>query len=77
MALSELSSFTLAPITVLDLWVTPDGTPVSATFSATKSTLDGVQLIDIEVSYTFSDVGVPQTIDVPGPGWSPSPSASP
>lgn len=77
MSLTELSSITLAPVSVLDLWVAPDGAPVSATFSATKSSLDGQRLIDIESTFTFSKVGVPETIDVPGPNWSPSPSVAP
>jgi hypothetical protein len=75
MSLADLSSLLIGPdVEVLDLWTTDDGTPVQATFSGTNSTGDGTKLIDIEVSYTFAQVGVLKTIDVPGAGWSPSPS---
>jgi hypothetical protein len=75
MSMTDLSALVEGPtVEVLDLWTTDDGTPVMATFSGTNNTGDGTKLVDIEVSYTFAKVGVPQTIDVPGPGWSPSPS---
>ena len=74
-SMADLSSLPIKPdVSVLDLWATPDGAPVAATFSGTNSATDGTRLLDIEVTYTFSDVGVPQAIDAPGPGWSPSPS---
>ncbi len=57
---------------VLDLWVTTDGTPVEATFSGWSLASDGTKLVDVEVAYTFSAVGVPQTIEAPGPSTSPS-----
>ena len=46
--------------------------PVSATFSGTNSASDGTKLLDIEVSYTFTDVGVP--VDIVSPLPTPSPS---
>jgi hypothetical protein len=74
MAMKDLSVLTVVPdVQVLDLWTSLDGTPVSASFSGTKTTGDGTKLVDIQVSYTFADVGVPRTIDIPGPNWSPSP----
>jgi hypothetical protein len=75
LSMTNLSELVEGPtVTVLDLWTTAQGTPVSASFSATNITGDGTKLIDIEVSYTFADVGVLKPIDVPGAGWSPSPS---
>jgi hypothetical protein len=72
-ALMDLSTLRLAPDSnVLDLWATIDGTPVSATFSGTNSASDGTKLLDIEVSYTFTDVGVP--VDIVSPLPTPSPS---
>jgi len=65
--MADLSSLPIKPdVSVLDLWATPDGAPVAATFSGTNSATDGTRLLDIEVTYTFSDVGVPQAIDAPG-----------
>jgi hypothetical protein len=75
MAMKDLSVLTVgADVLVLDLWTTLDGFPVSAAFSGTKTTGDGTKLVDIQVAYTFANVGVPRTIDVPGPNWSPSPT---
>jgi hypothetical protein len=74
MSLMDLSSLEIPPaIEVLDLWVTPDGTPVSASFSGTTTAASGAKIVDIQVSYTFAQVGVEREIDVPGPNWSPSP----
>jgi len=73
LALADLTSLSLAPdVNVLDLWATADGAPVSATFSGTNSASDGTKLVDIEVSYTFDQVGVPVSIGTPEP----SPSRS-
>jgi hypothetical protein len=75
LALYDLSTLEIPPaIEVLDLWATPDGTPVSATFSGTTTNASGAKIVDIQVSYTFAQVGVEREIDVPGPNWSPSPS---
>jgi hypothetical protein len=75
MALMDLSSLEIPPaIEVLDLWATPDGTPVSASFSGTTTAASGAKIVDIQVSYTFAQVGVERQIDVPGPNWSPSPT---
>ncbi len=74
-SMADLSSLPIKPdVFKLDLWATTAGAPVAATFSGTSSATDGTKLLDIEVTYTFSDVGVPEAIDAPGPGWSPSPS---
>ena len=75
MAMKDLTGLEIPPdVLVLDMWTTLDGVPVSATFSGTKTTGDGTKLVDIQVAYTFAQVGVPRTIDIPGPGWSPSPT---
>lgn len=74
LAMTDVSGLAIKPdVTVLDLWTATDGTPVAAAFSGTNSATDGTKLVDIEMTYTFSDVGVEQPIDAPGPGWSPSP----
>jgi hypothetical protein len=73
LALADLTKLSLAPdVNVLDLWATADGLPVSATFSGTNSASDGTKLVDIEVSYTFDQVGVPVEIGTPEPPPSPS-----
>lgn len=73
LAMADLSALPIKPDAVtLDLWVTPAGTPVAATFSGTNSATDGTKLLDIEVSYTFSQVGVPRQIVAPGASQSPS-----
>jgi hypothetical protein len=73
LALADLSRLSLAPdVNVLDLWATADGVPVSATFSGTNSASDGTKLVDIEVSYTFDQVGAPISIGTPEPSPSPS-----
>lgn len=75
LAMADLSFLPYWPDkSVLDLWVTADGTPVEATFSGWSLASDGTKLVDVEVAYTFKQVGVPQSIDVPGA--SPSASAS-
>jgi hypothetical protein len=73
LALTDLTRLSLAPdVNVLDLWATTDGVPVSATFSGTNSASDGTKLVDIEVSYTFDQVGMPISIGTPEPSPSPS-----
>ncbi len=73
LALTDLTRLSLAPdVNVLDLWATADGLPVSATFSGTNSASDGTKLVDIEVTYTFDQVGVPISIGTPEPSPSPS-----
>jgi hypothetical protein len=75
LAMADLSSLPYwPPRPVLDMWVTPDGTPVSATFSGSSTATNGTKLLDVEVAYTFEDVGIARSIDVPGPNWSPSPT---
>jgi len=73
LALTDLTRLSLAPdVNVLDLWATTDGVPVTATFSGTNSASDGTKLVDVEVSYTFDQVGVPVSIGTPEPPPSPS-----
>jgi hypothetical protein len=73
MAMTDLSFLPYWPDkSVLDLWATADGTPVEATFSGWSLASDGTKLVDVEVAYTFSQVGVPVAIAVPGPSTSPS-----
>jgi hypothetical protein len=75
-AMTNLSGLAIAPdSTVLDLWATPDGAPVAATFAGTNTATDGTRLLDIQVSYTFTDVGVPA--EIVSPFASPSPLVSP
>ncbi len=77
MALTDLSGIPIKPDRVLlDVWSTVAGAPVEATFNGTNSATDGTKLLDIEVSYTFSDVGVPQAIGSPGPSPKASPSSA-
>ena len=64
-------------IHALDLWATADGTPVAAHFSGTNPAADGTMLVDVQVDYTFTQVGIRQEIDVPGPNWKPSPTIGP
>ncbi|MFI5258950.1 MAG: hypothetical protein ACHQ01_04990 [Candidatus Limnocylindrales bacterium] len=76
MAMADLSGMPIKPDKILlDLWATPEGAPVEATFSGTNSATDGTKLLDIEVSYTFSDVGVQQSIGSPGPSPTVTPSS--
>jgi hypothetical protein len=77
LAMTDMSLYLTGPdVEVLDLWTTLDGTPVIGKFSGTRTTGGNTKLIDVQVTYTFAQVGVPMTIDVPGPHWSPSPTAS-
>ncbi|HEX7590799.1 MAG TPA: hypothetical protein VF375_02520 [Candidatus Limnocylindrales bacterium] len=77
LAMTDMSLYLTGPdVEVLDLWTTLDGTPVTGKFSGTRTTGGNTKLIDVQVTYTFAQVGVPMTIDVPGPHWSPSPTAS-
>lgn len=77
-AMMNLSGLAIAPdSTVMDLWATPDGAPVAATFAGTNTATDGTRLLDIQVSYTFTDVGVPVEILSPFASPSPTVSASP
>jgi hypothetical protein len=64
----------LAPtVTSFNLWAKPDGTPVRATYSA-KTMAGEVALVDIEVSYTFTNVGQAVAISIPGATWTESPA---
>ncbi|MGA3058303.1 MAG: hypothetical protein ABSE70_09780 [Candidatus Limnocylindrales bacterium] len=77
-AMIDTSGFAFKPETVvLDLWTLPGGEPVKAVFSATNLAANGTKLLDIETTYTFANVGVPQTIEVPGPSPSASAGATP
>jgi len=79
LAMADVPSLTagLAPdVSVLDLWATADGIPVTASFSGTNSATDGTKLVDIEVKYTFDQVDVAVSIGSPGPSPTASPAAS-
>ena len=77
MAMTDLSGIPIKPDKILlDVWATPSGAPVEATFSGSNSATDGTKLLDIEVTYTFSEVGVPQAIGSPGPSPKASPSSA-
>jgi hypothetical protein len=76
-SLVDLSALRIPPdVETLDLWVLPDGTPVSAKFSGTNMA-GNTTLIDIEVTFTFTQVGAEQVIAAPGPHWTPSPAPTP
>ena len=76
LAFDDLSQIRLPPdVNTLDLWVKPDGTPVSAKFSGTNMA-GNTALVDIEVDYVFTSVGAGQAITAPGPNWTESPGPS-
>jgi hypothetical protein len=78
LALVDLSGLLIKPDSLLlDLYANADGTPIAATFSGTNSATNGTKLLDIRVTYTFTDVGVQVSppSDIPEP--SVPPSASP
>jgi hypothetical protein len=77
--MTDLSTLPIQPNSMLlDLWVDDNGLPLSATVEATNIGAGGAKLLDIEVTYTFSDVGVPTEMVAPmSPPPSPSPSATP
>jgi hypothetical protein len=76
-AMTDLSMLPIKPTQLeLDLWVTDLGIPISATISATNIDKNGTKLLDIEIAYTFTDVGTPTTVVAPMSPL-PSPSATP
>jgi hypothetical protein len=77
-AMIDTSGFLFKPeVIVLNLWTSQDGSPMKAVFSATNTATNGTKLLDIQTTYTFTNVGVPQKIEVPGPSPSGSLRASP
>jgi len=76
LAMTDLSTLPIKPTAMLlDLWVDDNGVPLSATVQATNIGPGGAKLLDIQVTYTFSDVGVPTNVVAPMPP-PPSPSAT-
>jgi hypothetical protein len=76
-AMIDTSGFLFKPdVVVLNLWTSQDGIPMKAVFSATNTATNGTKLLDIETTYTFTNVGVPLKIEVPGPSPSRSLGAS-
>jgi hypothetical protein len=76
LAFVDLSQLRLPPdVNKLDLWVTLEGTPVSAKFSGTNMA-GNTPLVDVEVTYTFTNVGVTASIKDPA-NWTPSPAPTP
>jgi hypothetical protein len=77
--MTDLSSLPIKPTAMLlDLWVDDNGVPLSATVEATNIGDGGTKLLDIQITYTFSDVGVPTDMVAPiSPSPAPSPSATP
>jgi hypothetical protein len=72
----DSSEFLFKPeVVVLDLWTSPDGSPLKAVFSATNTSTNGTKLLDIETSYKFMNVGGAQAIE--NPVASPSASLGP
>ena len=57
-----------------DLWTDHFGEPIYASFSAMNLANDGRKLVDIETTYTFSNVGMP--VDIPNPFATPTPVPS-
>ncbi len=77
-AMIDISGFLFKPeVVVLDLWTSPDGSPVKAVFSATNTATNGTKLLDIETTYTFTNVGLPHVIENPVASPSASLGASP
>ena len=77
MALMDLSGVGIKPDTFrLDLWTAPDGAPAYAEFSAETTAADGTKLIDVEATWSFSDVGIEHVIADPLATPSPSPGSS-
>jgi hypothetical protein len=77
-AMIDTSGFLFKPdVVVLDLWTSPFGSPVKAVFSATNTSTNGTKLLDIETSYTFTNVGGPQVIENPAASPGASLGASP
>ena len=75
--MTDLSSLPVKPTAMLlDLWVDDNGIPLSATVDATNIGPGGAKLLEIQVTYTFSDVGVPAPMVAPM-SLPPSPSATP
>jgi len=76
MSMTDANAIGIKPDTVaLDLWVSTFGKPVYATFSGTTLAYDGKKLLDIETTFTFSDVGTP--VDVINPLATPTPKPTP
>jgi hypothetical protein len=76
MALMDVGSLGIRPDTTgLDIWTDSFGKPVYASFSAVSMANDGRKLLDIETTYTFTDVGAP--VDILNPMATPVPSVSP
>jgi hypothetical protein len=62
----DVATLAIAPQhTLLTLWVATDGSPVYATFRAWTDASDGTNLLDIETTYTFSNVGM--VLPIPSP----------
>ena len=78
LTMTDLSTLPVQPTAMLlDLWVDDNGVPLSATVQATNIGPGGAKLLDIQVAYTFSDVGVPTNMVAPiSPSPAPSPSPS-
>jgi hypothetical protein len=73
LAMFDLTTLRLMPdVQTLDLWTKPDGTPDHATFSA-KTLAGNTSLFQMDVTYTFTDVGLVQPLAPPGPKWTESP----
>lgn len=77
--MTDLSSLPVKPTDmVLDLWVDDNGIPLSASIEATNIGPAGAKLLEIQVTYTFTDVGVPTNMVAPmSLPPSPSPSTTP
>jgi hypothetical protein len=74
----DTTGFTFKPdLVALNLWTSQDGSPLKAVFSATNTATNGTKLLDIETTYTFTNIGGPGKIEVPGPSPSGSLGASP
>ena len=76
MGLLDASVLSIKPDQIsLDIWTDSFGNPVYASFSAQNLANDGRKLVDIETTYTFTNVGTP--VDIMNPFAPPTPTPAP
>jgi len=62
----DVTTLSMSPQhTQLFLWVASDGSPVYASFRAWTDATDGTNLLDIETTYTFTNLGEVEPIPSP------------
>lgn len=76
MALMDPKGLPIQPDRIkFDLWTDSFGKPIYAEFTAQNLANDGRKIVDIQTTYTFTDVGLP--VDIPNPLATPTPVPSP